>query len=52
MFSEINRDPEFQKRMDELGFELTDITYDKMPAFMADRAKVYTELAKKMGLLK
>ena len=52
MFSEINRDPEFQKKMDELGFELTDITYEKMPAFMAERTKVYTELAKRMGLLK
>ena len=52
MFSEINRDPEFQKKMDDLGFELTDITYEKMPAFMAERTKVYTELAKRMGLLK
>jgi tripartite-type tricarboxylate transporter receptor subunit TctC len=52
MFSEINRDPEFRQRMADGGFELTDITYDKMPAFMADRTKVYTEVAKKMGLLK
>ena len=52
MFSEINRDPEFRQRMADGGFELTDITYDKMPAFMAERTKVYTEVAKRMGLLK
>lgn len=52
MFSEINRDPEFRQRMADGGFELTDITYDKMPAFMAERTKVYTEVAKRMGLVK
>ena len=52
MFSEINRDPEFRQRMADGGFELTDITYDKIPAFMAERTKVYTEVAKRMGLVK
>ena len=52
MFSEINRDPEFRQRMADGGFELTDITYDKMPAFMAERTKVYTEVARRMGLVK
>ena len=52
MFSEINRDPEFRQRMADGGFELTDITYEKMPAFMVERSKVYTEVAKQMGLLK
>lgn len=52
IFSEINKDAEFQKKMADGGFTLIDITYDKMPAFMADRTKVYTEVAKKMGLVK
>jgi tripartite-type tricarboxylate transporter receptor subunit TctC len=52
MFSEINRDPEFRQRMADGGFELTDITYDKMPAFMAERSKVYADMARRMGLLK
>ena len=52
MFSEINRDPDFRQRMADGGFELTDITYDKMPAFMAERTKVYTQVAKSMGLVK
>jgi tripartite-type tricarboxylate transporter receptor subunit TctC len=50
MFSEINRDPEFMKQMADGGFELIDITYDKMPAFMAERRKAYVEIAKLMGL--
>ena len=52
IFSEINRDPEFQKKMADGGFELIDITYDKIPAFIAERTKVYTEVAKLMGLTK
>ncbi len=52
MFSEINKDPEFQRRMAEGGFELVDVGYDKMPAFMAERSKVYIEAAKRMGLVK
>lgn len=52
IFSEINKDAEFQKRMADGGFELVDIGYDKMPAFMAERTRVYTEAAKRMGLVK
>jgi tripartite-type tricarboxylate transporter receptor subunit TctC len=52
IFSEINKDAEFQKRMAEGGFELVDIGYDKMPAFMAERTRVYTDAARRMGLVK
>ena len=52
IFSEINKDPEFQKRMADGGFELVDIGYDKMPSFMAERTRVYTDAAKRMGLVK
>jgi tripartite-type tricarboxylate transporter receptor subunit TctC len=50
MFSEINRDPDFARQMTEGGFELIDITYDKMPAFIQARRKAYSEIAKLMGL--
>jgi tripartite-type tricarboxylate transporter receptor subunit TctC len=50
MFSEINRDPEFMKQMADGGFELIDITYDKMPAFLVARRQAYVEIAKLMGL--
>ena len=52
MFSEINRDPESRKQMIELGFELMDVTYDKMPAFMEERKKAYLAAAKLLGLTK
>ncbi len=52
MFSEINADPEFRQKMAEGGFELVDVTYDRMPAFIAERTKAYMEAAKLMGLAK
>jgi len=52
MISEINRDPDFRKQMLDLGFELVDITYDKMPAYMEERKKAYLAAARLMGLAK
>ena len=49
---DINKDADFQKRMADGGFELVDVGVEKMAAFMAERAKVYTEAAKRMGLVK
>jgi tripartite-type tricarboxylate transporter receptor subunit TctC len=52
MFLEINRDPEFRKAMVDQGLELVEVTYDKMPAFMAERRKAYVAAAKLLGLAK
>jgi tripartite-type tricarboxylate transporter receptor subunit TctC len=52
MFAEINRDAEFRQKMTEQGLELVDITYDKMPAFLAERKKAYIASAKLLGLAK
>ncbi len=52
VFSEINQDPEFRQKMAEGGFELVDITYDRMAAFIEERKKAYLEAAKLMGLAK
>ena len=52
IFSEINRDAEFRQKMADGGFELIDVTYDRMAAFMAERTKAYVEVAKLMGLAK
>jgi tripartite-type tricarboxylate transporter receptor subunit TctC len=52
MFSEINRDPDFRKQMLDGGFELVDVTYDKMAAFMQERKARYMSAAKLMGLAK
>ncbi len=48
--SEINKRPEFVKKMEDGGFVLTDITYDKMEAFMAERKAEYAEGAKALGI--
>ena len=52
IFSAINQDPDFRRKMAEGGFELIDVTYDKMAAFVAERKKAYLEAAKLMGLAK
>jgi len=52
VFSAINKDPEFRQKMAEGGFELIDVTYDKIPAFLAERKQAYIEAAKLMGLAK
>ena len=52
MFLEINQDAEFRKAMTDQGLELVDITYDKMPSFMAERRKAYIAAAKLLGLAK
>jgi len=52
IFSQINRDAEFRQKMADGGFELIDVTYDKMAAFVAERSKAYIEAAKLMGLVK
>lgn len=50
IFAEINKDPEFRQRMADGGFEIIDVPVEKVPAFMADRTKVYSDIAKRMGL--
>ncbi len=50
IFAEINRDPEFRKRMEDLGFAVSDITYDKVPAFLAERRAEYLDVAGALGL--
>jgi putative tricarboxylic transport membrane protein len=51
-FAEINRDPEFRRKMTEQGLEIVDITYDKMPAFLEERKKAYLSSARLLGLVK
>ncbi len=51
MFSAINRDADFRRQMADGGFELVDIGYDRMAAFMEERKKAYGAVAKLMGLV-
>ena len=52
VFSSINKDPDFRQKMAEGGFELIDVTYDKIPAFLSERKQAYIEAATLMGLAK
>ena len=48
--TEINSDPDFVKKMEEGGFVLTDITYDKMPEFIKEMTEEYEAGAKALGI--
>jgi tripartite-type tricarboxylate transporter receptor subunit TctC len=52
MMDAINKDPEMRKKMFEGGFEVTDISYEMMPAFMKERTAEYLNSAKTLGLVK
>jgi len=52
MMEAINKDPEMRKKMFEGGFEVTDISYETMPAFMKERTQEYLNSAKTLGLVK
>ena len=50
LFAQLNADPEMKELAAKSGFELINVGLDGMDAFMKERAKVYTEVGKKMGL--
>ncbi len=52
LIGKINHDPQFVKQMEEKGFAMIDVPLEKMDAFMAERKKEYTEIAKEMGIAK
>ena len=52
IISEINAQPEFVEKMENAGFVLTDVGYDKMDAFVAARIEEYTAGAKALGIVK
>jgi tripartite-type tricarboxylate transporter receptor subunit TctC len=52
LWATLNDDPEMKELAAKSGFELIDVGVDQMDAFMKERIKVYTEVAKRMGLAK
>jgi tripartite-type tricarboxylate transporter receptor subunit TctC len=50
LFAQLNADAEMKELAAKSGFELINVSADKMDAFMAERKKVYAETAKGMGL--
>ncbi len=50
LIGKINADPDFKKKMEESGFVLTGISYEKMPKFMEEKKAEYSAIAKKLGI--
>ncbi len=50
LWAALNADPEMKELAAKSGFELVNIGLDRMDGFMKERTKVYTEVAKQMGL--
>jgi tripartite-type tricarboxylate transporter receptor subunit TctC len=52
MMYELNQDPAMRKQLTDGGYDVIDITLEKMPAFLAEKSRAYIEDAKAAGLLK
>ncbi|MBN8477638.1 MAG: tripartite tricarboxylate transporter substrate binding protein [Burkholderiales bacterium] len=52
MMDAINKDPDLRKKMVDGGFEVIDVSYDRIPAFMKTRTAEYMNSAKLLGLVK
>ena len=52
LWAALNSDPEMKELAARSGFELVNVGVDQMDAFMKERIKVYTEVARRMGLAK
>jgi tripartite-type tricarboxylate transporter receptor subunit TctC len=48
--AKVNADPEFRKKMEDAGFVLTDIPYEEMDEFVAEKTKEYEAGAEKLGI--
>jgi tripartite-type tricarboxylate transporter receptor subunit TctC len=52
MMYTLNQDPAMRKQLTDGGYDVIDITLEKMPAFVAEKSRAYIEDAKAAGLLK
>ena len=52
LWAALNNDPEMKELAFKSGFELVNVGVDKMDGFMRERTKAYTEVAKRLGLVK
>ena len=52
LWAALNNDPEMKELAFKSGFELVNVGVDKMDAFMKERTKAYTEVARRLGLTK
>ena len=52
LFAMLNKDADMRKRKAAAGYELVDISYDQMGAFIKERTAAYQDDAKRLGLIK
>ncbi|HXF46261.1 MAG TPA: tripartite tricarboxylate transporter substrate binding protein [Burkholderiaceae bacterium] len=50
LWAALNNDPEMKELAAKSGFELINVGVDQMDAFMKEKVRLYTDVAKKMGL--
>lgn len=50
LWASLNADPQMKELAAKSGFELVNVGVDAMDVFMKERIRVYTEMARKMGL--
>jgi tripartite-type tricarboxylate transporter receptor subunit TctC len=50
LWAALNAEPEMKELAAKSGFELVNVGVERMDAFMKERIKVYTDVAKQMGL--
>ncbi|MDG4719800.1 MULTISPECIES: tripartite tricarboxylate transporter substrate binding protein [Thalassospira] len=50
LVSAVNANSEFQKKMEDAGFVLTDISYDFINDFVAEKTKEYRAIAETLGI--
>lgn len=48
IIGQINSNPEFVAQMQEAGYQLIDISYDKMADFMAEQKEIYGQIAEEL----
>ena len=52
MMLAVNADPEMRRKLTDSGYDVIDVTLEKMPAFLAEKSRAYIDDAKAAGLLK
>ena len=52
LWAALNNDPEMKELAFKSGFELVNVGVDRMDAFMKERTRAYTDVARRMGLVK
>jgi tripartite-type tricarboxylate transporter receptor subunit TctC len=52
LWAALNNDPQMKELAAKSGFELVNVGLDRMDAFMKERTKVYSDVARRMGLAK